>query len=69
MEFRGKVLTIQAEEPPILTVLSTICHNELCREDGLEKCDYVTIGTVQRWLSRFFDWDVQSLRLVGPRQP
>lgn len=46
-------LTIEADEPPVLHVLNTICHNELCRALGYG--NPVNLSWLQRLFSNFFD--------------
>ena len=33
-EFTTQRLRIESDEPPVMRVLDTLCHNELCRADG-----------------------------------
>lgn len=54
--FISKRLEIEADEPPILRVLDSICHNELMRAMGHEKSELLKIGWLQRLLSQFFDF-------------
>ena len=53
-------LTIEAEEPPVLHVLNTICHNELCRALGYGK--QIKLGFLQRLCSSFFDLGEHKIR-------
>ena len=43
-EFVADRLLIEAEEPPILRVLDTLCHNELCEAMGYDTCHFYTVG-------------------------
>ena len=48
-------LDIEVEEPPVLHVLDTICHNELLRSKGYSKEHYANIKFYQRWFSQIID--------------
>ena len=48
-------LDIEADEPPPLKVLDSICHNELLRALGYPEQYFVKIRWYQRLLSQFFD--------------
>ena len=54
-------LRIEADEPPVLHVLNTICHNELMRAMGYRQDEMVKITFFQRLLAPFFDWREQRL--------
>jgi len=49
-------LGIEAEEPPVLHVLNSICHNETMRAMGYEKEKLAKIGWFQRLVSPMFDF-------------
>ena len=53
--FVGIRLDIEADEPPILKVLDSICHNELMRAMGYPKDKWVKIRWYQRMLAQFLD--------------
>lgn len=53
VEWTERRLSIEADEPPVLHVLNTICHNELCRALGYGQ--QVKLGRLQRLFSSFFD--------------
>jgi hypothetical protein len=53
-------LTIEADEPPVLHVLNTICHNELCRALGYG--DSVNLTYLQRLFSNFFDLSEHKIK-------
>lgn len=55
LEFTGRRLDIEADEPPPLKVLDSICHNELLRAMGYEESRFVKIKWYQRLLSQFID--------------
>lgn len=59
--FTAERLDIEAEEPPVLHVLNTICHNELMRAMGYEEEEMVRIAPMQRFLSPFFDFKEHQL--------
>lgn len=60
-EVTGERLDIEAEEPPVLRVLDTICHNELLRAMGYPIERQVRVGFWQRVFSPFFDWREHTL--------
>jgi len=49
-------LSIEAEEPPVLHVLNTICHNEMMRAMGYKKEELAKIGCCQRLFAQLFDF-------------
>ncbi|MBF0135097.1 MAG: hypothetical protein H7833_00175 [Magnetococcus sp. DMHC-1] len=49
-------LDIEADEPPILRILDTLCHNEMLRAMGYEEWRFVKIGWFQRQVAQFMDW-------------
>ncbi len=53
--FVASRLEIEGDEPPILKVLDSICHNELMRAMGYKKEGMLRIGYVQRFFAQFFD--------------
>lgn len=46
---------IEMDEPPVLRVLSAICHNEQVEADGLDT-GAVELTPIQRMLAQFVDW-------------
>ena len=48
-------LDIEADEPPPLKVLDSVCHNELLRAMGYDKDSEVEIKWYQRLTKQFFD--------------
>ena len=54
-------LTIEADEPPVLRVLDTMCHNDVVWAMGLDRKKVVPITFCQRLFAQFFD--VQRKRL------
>ncbi len=55
-DVNGKVRVIEAQEPPPLGALITICQNELARQEGHED-HIVPVPFYQRWLAQFFDFE------------
>ena len=53
---KGRRLDIEADEPPPLKILDSMCHNELLRAMGYEESHFVKITWPQRLLSQFFDF-------------
>ena len=58
-EFLGKLteerLRIEANEPPVLRVLYTLCHNELARAMGYGPKEQIDVSFWQRRFAPFFD--------------
>lgn len=48
-------LDIEADEPPPLKVLDSMCHNELLRAMGYDKSEFVKIKWYQRLFSQLID--------------
>ena len=48
-------LTIEADEPPILRILDSVCHNELLRSMGYEDEVFLKIFWFQRLFANFID--------------
>lgn len=48
-------LTIEADEPPILRILDSVCHNELLRAMGYEDEVFLKIFWFQRLFANFID--------------
>jgi hypothetical protein len=53
--FCAKRLEVERDEPPVLRVLDSICHNELLRAMGYDRSHYVEITWYQRLLAQFVD--------------
>ncbi len=60
-EWTVERLAIEADEPPVLRVLDTLCHNELLRSMGYPKDKHIPVKPLQRVLSPFFDMDADAL--------
>lgn len=54
-EFVARRLLIEAEEPPALRVLDTLCHNELCEALGYERCHFYKVGWFQSLFAHLLD--------------
>ena len=55
-KFTSERLDIEADEPSVLRVLDTLCHNELARAMGYGKEYFKKVTFFQRKLAPFFDW-------------
>jgi hypothetical protein len=53
--FCAKRLEAERDEPPVLRVLDSICHNELLRAMGYDRNQFVKIAWYQRLLAQFVD--------------
>lgn len=62
VEMKDRRLAIEADEPPILRVLDTLCHNELMRAMGYPRDQQIPVGFWQRLFASFFD--LQEHKLV-----
>ena len=58
--FTARRLEIEAEEPPALRVLDTICHNDLVRAMGYDKLHQKKVTWAQKVFSQFFDWRLED---------
>jgi hypothetical protein len=65
-EFIAERLMIESDEPPILRVLDSQCHNELCRAMGEDDCEFVKIGLVQGLFSQIIDLWPSKIKRIGP---
>ena len=59
-EWKSERLSIEANEPPVLRVLDTLCHNELLRAEGHTN-HYVRVGFIQRTFAQFRDINADAL--------
>ncbi|MNN61938.1 hypothetical protein D3C81_1772010 [compost metagenome] len=62
LEIAEARLSIEAEEPPVMHVLNTICHNETMRAMGFKKEDLPKIGWFQSLVSQIFDFNESSIQ-------
>lgn len=58
-------LEIEVDEPPVLRVLDTICHNELLRAMGYCESKQIKVGFWQRCCAHFFDLREHTLQRTG----
>jgi hypothetical protein len=65
--FVARRLEIEAQEPPPLRVLDTICYNDLVRAMGYDKSHQKKVTALQKFFSPFFDWRLESTD--DPRTP
>ena len=49
-------LAIESDEPPVLRVLDTLCHNELLRAMGYPASEFVRVTRLQRLLANWADF-------------
>ena len=62
--FTGERLDIEAEEPPILHVLNSICHNELARAMGYSEPEhFAKITFLQRLFAPIIDIREHTIKL------
>ena len=62
LEVAAARLTIEAEEPPVLHVLNSICHNDMVRAMGYGEKHYLAIGGFQAFVSQVFDFNVSGIK-------
>ena len=55
-------LSIEADEPPILRVLDSLCYNEMLRAEGYDKNEYVQISSTQKIFSNWFDYRQDTIQ-------
>ncbi len=70
LEVERQRLDIQADEPPVLRVLSVICHNEQLRAQGFDELEdsdeFVPVTWIQRLLSQLVDFRRHAIRKGSP---
>lgn len=66
VNFKAQRLDIEANEPPPLKVLDSMCHNELLRAMGYDESRYVNIKWYQRWLSQLIDIHEHKIQKPSP---
>ncbi len=54
-------LEIEANEPPVLRVLDTLCHNELLEAMGYDQQDHIKVSFFQRRFANWFDLGQHTL--------
>lgn len=57
-------LTIEAEEPPVMHVLNSICHNDMVRARNYAKKYFLEIGWFQALLAQIIDINVDGIKPV-----
>jgi hypothetical protein len=62
--FKAQRLEIEADEPPALKVLDSICHNELLRAMGYGSNEFAKIIWYQRLFSQIID--IQEHKILTP---
>ena len=50
-----KRLEIEEKEPPKLEILDIMCHNDICRSMGYEKCEEWEITRLQKYFAQLVD--------------
>jgi len=60
--FTAQRLEIEADEPPALKVLDSICYNEMLRAMGYPESEYVTIKWYQRIFAQIIDIREHSVK-------
>ena len=61
-EIIAERLDVEAEEPPVLRVLDSICHNELLKAMGYEEKMFLRISWCQSFFSPVIDLFPWSIR-------
>lgn len=54
-QFQAERLLIEADEPPAMRVLDTICHNELCEAMGYDRCEFYDVKPWQALFAHIVD--------------
>lgn len=62
-----KRLNIETEEPPIYRALDVLCHNEVCRALGKDKCEFYKVPRRVRWTAQVLHWNDYSFAALEPR--
>ena len=60
-EFRGSILNIEKEEPPILRALNDICQNEMVLAIGYDKKFLIKIPLYKRLLANFISFEAAEI--------
>jgi hypothetical protein len=66
LEVQAARLSIEAEEPPVMHVLNSICHNDMVRARGYPEHHFLEIGYIQALLSQVWDVGVSSIKYKKP---
>lgn len=67
-QFTSERLAIEADEPPVLRVLDSLCYNELARAMGYGHQDFVKVRWYQRLFSQFVDIGEHRITKQSQRQ-
>jgi len=62
-EWIAERLDIEIEEPPVLHVLNSICHNELARAMGYGPEHFAKITFYQRWFAPIMDIREHAIKI------
>ncbi len=62
--FISERLDIEAEEPPVLHVLNSICHNELAKAMGYGEEHYAKITALQRFFAHIIDIQEHKIKIA-----
>ena len=65
-QWKGERLEIEMEEPPVLRVLDTLCHNEMVRAMGYSKTELKSVKWYQRWFAQYVDLCAHNLGWDSP---
>ena len=60
-------LNIEAEEPPTYRGLDVLCHNQVCRAMGHDKCEYRKVPHRVRWSAHVLHWNDYDFPPLEPR--
>ena len=63
---RKKYLLIEVDEPPVLTVLNCVCHNEVAVIEN-KADDMVYLSPLQRLLANMLDWRPHTVMPAVPK--
>lgn len=59
-QLHARRLSLEAEEPPVLTILNLLCHNEIVYAYGYDKSHLVPITAWQRFWAHFYSFGEQD---------
>lgn len=65
-QMHARRLSLEAEEPPVLTILNLLCHNEIVSTYGYDKSHLVSITAWQRFWAHLYSFGEQDA-LSGSR--
>jgi hypothetical protein len=64
-ELTADRLKIEAEEPPVMRMLDTLCHNELAESMGSPKDQIFRVGFFQRMLAQIINFDCTNMKTLA----